>query len=215
MGNRSRKEREAEALKLKRRAEIMNAAIFLFEQRGIRNVTISHIAAEAELAKGTVYLYFKTKDDLLFHIMIDLIGGFDVAMRRAEAANGFESLKRLANIMKQDYTKNLTGKHLIMLFNGLYDTAYPEDLPSAREYERMIAAFIDRLTAMVQRGVDDGTLRPELDARSTACTLGNVFGVLGVTTAVRRKQLTTHQGADPYPGYCDVLDAFLAWIERR
>lgn len=215
MGNQPRKEREAEALKVKRRAEIMNAAMLLFEQRGIRNVTIAHIATEAELAKGTVYLYFKTKDDLLFHIMIDLIGGFEDAVHQTATAGGFESLCRLADVMKRDYTKNLTRKHVVMLFGDLYDKTYPEGLPSAREYEQLVASSIDGLEEIVRRGIDDGSLRPDLDARNTACTLANVFGILGGTTAVRRGQLTTHQGVDPYRGYCDVLDAFLAWIQRR
>lgn len=60
MGILERKERE----KRQRKEVILEAARRLFQERGFLNVTMSDIAESAELAIGTLYLYFKNKDDI-------------------------------------------------------------------------------------------------------------------------------------------------------
>ena len=60
MGVVERKERE----KKQRRENILEAARGLFQERGFLNVTISDIAEVTELSIGTLYLYFKNKEDL-------------------------------------------------------------------------------------------------------------------------------------------------------
>lgn len=48
-----------------RRNDIMNAALRLFVEQGVAATTVDHITAAAEVAKGTFYLYFTSKDELL------------------------------------------------------------------------------------------------------------------------------------------------------
>ena len=51
-----------------KRRRILQSAQGLFLERGIRNVSIKEIAKEANVGLGTIYLYFKNKDMLLFEI---------------------------------------------------------------------------------------------------------------------------------------------------
>ena len=44
---------------------ILDAAIRVFARKGFYNSTIADVAKVAEVAEGTIYLYFKNKDDLL------------------------------------------------------------------------------------------------------------------------------------------------------
>ncbi|CAN2041078.1 Transcriptional regulator, TetR family [Candidatus Magnetomoraceae bacterium gMMP-15] len=60
MGIKERKERERE----RRKQQIMVAAKRVFSDRGFSRATMEHIAKEAELSAGTIYLYFKNKDEL-------------------------------------------------------------------------------------------------------------------------------------------------------
>src|SRR5215831_17373889 len=48
-----------------RREELMNAAQVLFLKHGVRPVTIDQITSSARVAKGTFYLYFSSKEDIL------------------------------------------------------------------------------------------------------------------------------------------------------
>jgi len=65
MGVHERKERE----KVQRKNDIIDAAERLFFKYGFDRVSIDQIAEEAELAKGTIYLYFRSREDLHYAIV--------------------------------------------------------------------------------------------------------------------------------------------------
>ncbi len=71
MGTAARKERE----KQKRREEILAAARDLFYEKGYQNTTVEEIAEAAEISKGTVYLYFASKDELYVSVILEGFGG--------------------------------------------------------------------------------------------------------------------------------------------
>src|SRR4051812_31112410 len=66
MGIIERKEREKEA----RRNLILDAAERVFQANGIQQATMDDIARDAELAKGTIYLYYRNKDELQLGVMM-------------------------------------------------------------------------------------------------------------------------------------------------
>lgn len=69
MGIQERKKREKE----RRRQQIMDAAKKLFAAKGFSRATIEEIATEAELSPGTLYLYFKNKDELFAALSIKIL----------------------------------------------------------------------------------------------------------------------------------------------
>lgn len=69
MGIRERKERERE----RRRQQIIVAAKRVFSDRGFSKATMEDIAREAELSPGTLYLYFKNKDELYASLSLRIL----------------------------------------------------------------------------------------------------------------------------------------------
>ncbi len=57
--------------KVRKRRRILEAATKLFIRHGYRKTSIEDVAKNASMAKGTVYLYFKTKADLLMHAIAE------------------------------------------------------------------------------------------------------------------------------------------------
>src|SRR6266853_3156193 len=51
-----------------KRARILDAAVKVFAERGYFSSTVAEIARAAGVADGTIYLYFKSKDDLLLSV---------------------------------------------------------------------------------------------------------------------------------------------------
>ena len=64
MGIAERKQREKE----QRRQHILQVAETIFLEKGINSSTMDEIAAVCELSKGTLYLYFKSKEELFLDI---------------------------------------------------------------------------------------------------------------------------------------------------
>ncbi len=75
MGTRQRRERE----KLRRRKDILRAARTVFWQHGYAGTTMPQIAEAAELAPGTLYLYFPSKSALYAELLVE---GYDLLLQR-------------------------------------------------------------------------------------------------------------------------------------
>ena len=78
MGTRERRARE----KSERRQDILSAARSLFWTRGFAGTTMPAVAQAAELAPGTLYLYFPSKDALYAELLVE---GYDLLLERLQA----------------------------------------------------------------------------------------------------------------------------------
>lgn len=73
----NRKERDKQL----RKSDILRAAEYLFATKGYHEATIQDIAKKAQYGAGTVYLYFKDKDDLYFSLLEEKIKGMVDAIK--------------------------------------------------------------------------------------------------------------------------------------
>lgn len=69
MATRERREQDRE----RRRQDILRAARVVFAQAGFRRATVEEIARRAEVAKGTIYLYFDTKEAILADLVLEAL----------------------------------------------------------------------------------------------------------------------------------------------
>lgn len=74
--------------KAQRRREILKAARQEFFERGFHHPTVDDVAARAEVSKGTIYLYFVSKEEILAHLLLE---GLDLLIGEMEAACAAES----------------------------------------------------------------------------------------------------------------------------
>jgi AcrR family transcriptional regulator len=84
-----------------RRAEILQAAMGLFSSKGFHETTMEEIAQAAEVAKGTIYLYFASKEHLLLALKKDFMQGLTDEVTSI-VAEGIESLERGKEIDYRD-----------------------------------------------------------------------------------------------------------------
>jgi TetR/AcrR family fatty acid metabolism transcriptional regulator len=80
--------------------QIIEAAVRVFARKGYYNSRVSDIAREAGIAAGTIYLYFKTKDDILVTLFRDKMADFVGALRKAIAgeADAASKIRRLVSL---------------------------------------------------------------------------------------------------------------------
>lgn len=90
MGTKERKERQKSEMK----EAILDAALQLFSDEGYDNVTMRKIASKIEYSVGTLYLYFKNKDEIFFELHTI---GFNEFYKRQQLVQSVEDpLKRLS-----------------------------------------------------------------------------------------------------------------------
>src|SRR6266511_3896381 len=84
---------------LGKRERILDAAIKVFAAEGFYNAKVSQIAQAAGVADGTIYLYFKSKDDLLIQLFEDRMERVNATLREALASEE-SSTARLKRVVR-------------------------------------------------------------------------------------------------------------------
>ncbi len=115
MGIPERKERE----KLQRKNDIVKSAEKLFFKKGFNGTTMDDIAKDAELSKGTLYLYFKNKDVLLFEIVKKKLDNLKTKLIETFDKNisGLENLHKIKLAYVDFVNKNPSHLKSIAYFN--------------------------------------------------------------------------------------------------
>jgi AcrR family transcriptional regulator len=99
MGIQERKEREKE----RRRQQIMVAAKRVFSEKGFNKATMEDIAQEAELSPGTLYLYFKNKEELYASLSLRILQYLLLRIEHVNAMKGAGPDERLKALMDAMY----------------------------------------------------------------------------------------------------------------
>jgi AcrR family transcriptional regulator len=105
--------------KLERRQAILKAALDVYETEGYLGTTMEKIAERAELSKATLYLYFKTKDEIFVHAIGANLQSFselleDLYKRRKSI--GDELLEAFWDVFKQYYDENPVAFQLTLYY---------------------------------------------------------------------------------------------------
>ncbi|MCP4745459.1 MAG: TetR/AcrR family transcriptional regulator [Desulfobacteraceae bacterium] len=99
MGIRERKEREKE----RRRQQIIVAAKRVFSEKGFNKATMEDIAKEAELSPGTLYLYFKNKEELYASLSLRILQYLHIRVAHVNKEQGLNALEKLDALMDAMY----------------------------------------------------------------------------------------------------------------
>jgi len=178
MGIAERKEREKE----QRRNEIIDAAEKVFFKKGIENSTMDEVAEEAELSKGTLYLYFKSKEDLQFAISIrgsDILADM-LGKCISPEKPGHENLLEMAASFIEFSKRHNNYFQLFLYFQTNNLEGLKIDRQQLEKYMREQSPLA-RVNECVGKGINDGSLRDDIPLEVLAATLwSQMMGVLVV-----------------------------------
>ena len=144
-----RRERE----KLAQRRDILAAALDLFSLKGYRNVSVSEIAEKAEFAIGTLYKFFKNKEDLYRALLLEQAAEFFAAGTKAieEADDEIEKLRNFVKAKKEVFVGNVP---MLRLFFSETQGARQSVLAGFHsQIRKMYDDFLKRLAAVFESGV--------------------------------------------------------------
>ncbi len=155
-----------------RKAQILNAAEDVFTKKGFSEARMDDIAEETGLSKGTLYLYFKSKEDLIIAILDRIFGDIfrQFEARKNEDLSATEAIWTFTEASIRDYKKMLGMMPIAYEFLalGFRNTVVQKVL---KNYFKL---YRDRLIPIIQRGIDSGEFR-KVDAQDVAIAAGAIF----------------------------------------
>ncbi len=200
----SRRQKEKED----RKERILASAREVFFEVGTGRSTVEAIAARAQVAKGTVYLYFETKETILAHLLLE---GLDTLSRYLAEAfdetvprSGEARLRRLAAAYYDFYQHEPDYFRLMMAF----DRGQFRESVSAEVYEQILHRSLRSLSWVVnatQQGMDEGQFVPGDARQQTSMLWAALNGVLVLTSHPLRLELVEQDVAQLYGGVLDTM----------
>jgi AcrR family transcriptional regulator len=167
--------------------ELLDAACRVVARHGFQGATVDRVAEEAKIAKGTVYLYFHTKEELLKAAVEQGIATFTSRIR-AEVEEVTAPLEKLCRLVEASLELSDTNRDFFktLLLERNFLAAAPSH-PEAAQMLDLYLAYIHFIASVIQEGVDAGVLRPH-DVEVSAFALNEAMRgcfqqrALGLTT---------------------------------
>ena len=156
--------RRRDDLRLERRQSILEAAMNVFAQRGYAAATIRAIAREANIAQGTIYLYFPSKRDILLALYRSMIlESLEEIMARPRKGDEAAFLKALLVDRIRRFRKNARAVRF-----ALTELPLHEELRE-KFYREIALQQLGRIQAFLKERTKRGKFRPlrtEIAARA-------------------------------------------------
>ncbi len=169
-----------------KRRRILDGALRAFAKKGFYNTKVAEIASEAGVADGTIYLYFKNKDDLLISLFEDrmewIIDRLQTELDEVEGS----AIDKLATFIRLHF-------HLVLENRELAEFITVELRQSSKfvkEYDNpKFGDYLKILQSVIEQGQQDGEIHADLDSRVVARAMfGSLDEVLLQMTLSKTKE---------------------------
>lgn len=152
-------------------AAILDAAQGVIARQGYHHAQISRIAAEAGVAAGTVYLYFKNKPDLLVCLFRERLG-LMIDEARISIAEGNDAVEKLRRFIWQ-HLRSLAARQDLAVVTQI--EMRQAETTVQREISQIMKGYFHVIDEIIEEGQRTGLFRPTADPRQIR---NMIFGVL-------------------------------------
>ena len=141
-----------------KRNRILRAAGAVFAEKGFMQSTIAMIAKKAGVADGTIYLYFKNKEDLLaqfFDHKIRLV--FD---KFAETLSGSDNAaEKLRNLIRRQFQEFQNDRDMAIVYQV---ETHAKNRIAKQQIKDMSKMYMDLISEIVEQGQEQGVIRKNI-----------------------------------------------------
>ena len=188
-----------------KREAILRAATRVFAENGYFNSKVADVARVAGVADGTVYLYFKSKEELLRSIF-DRNTTEAIAEGREELAKIGDPREKLRRIARHHLERLGADRDLAVVFQVELrgTTKFMEEFSAAG-----LAEYLGLIREVFEEGQAAGVFRPELKAQLVAKVLFGALDEMATNWILSRRRYRLAPMAD------EVLDIFINGVSAR
>ena len=194
-----------EVIKEFRVREILEAARRVMARYGMQGTTVDRVAEEAKVAKGTIYLYFQSKDELVHAAVLEGLREMVAETVRSDDPS-MPPLDRIRNLIRAQYRIQASNQDFLktLIIGNSLDIEVESQ--AGRDFMRVYAGHLDFVASVLQDAIDRGAIRP-IDSHFAAFMLGEL-----ITGSLRRRLLKL--ASTPLEADADsVVELFLRGIQ--
>lgn len=136
----------------------MEAAISVFAKQGFYQSTISQVAKEAGVADGTIYLYFKSKDDILIQFFSEKTKQVFERFRE-EVDKASSAVDKLGNLIRIHLEEFQRDRNMATVYQIETHQNYRIAENQIKEMSKM---YLDIVSEIVEQGQAEGSIRRDL-----------------------------------------------------
>lgn len=186
-----------------KREAILRAATSVFAHNGYFNSKVADIAREAGVADGTVYLYFKSKEDIL-HSIFDRSVEEALGAARKQIESVSDPKEKLRQIALLHLERLGADRDLAVVFQVELrgSTKFMEEFSAAG-----FAEYLSLIRATFEEGQRTGVFRPDLNANVVAKVLFGALDEMATNWILSKRRYKLAPMAD------QVLDIFLNGVK--
>jgi TetR/AcrR family fatty acid metabolism transcriptional regulator len=140
---------------------ILEGALQVFAEHGYHRSQVSRIAREAGVADGTIYLYFKRKEDILISLFRERLGQLVEKFHASLDAemNARDSLRKICEIHYTELANNLPLAYVTQI------ELRQSDLELRKEIGTAFKPYIKLIEGILEKGIREKLFRPDLDVK--------------------------------------------------
>jgi len=141
-----------------KRKRILRAAIVVFAEKGFFSARMADIAKQANVADGTLYLYFEGKEHLLISVFDDIMKRFVDRIRSdVETVDSpLERLRVLVRIHLETLGQDLPLAHVLQI-----ETRHSRRFMNLFTRGRL-GEYLDLIRSIIEEGQADGSIRDDI-----------------------------------------------------
>ncbi|GGA86226.1 TetR/AcrR family transcriptional regulator [Ornithinibacillus halotolerans] len=138
---------------------IIDAAVDVIAENGYHGSQVSKIAKKAGVADGTIYLYFKNKEDILVSVFEDKMGQFieQIATATSEKDNANEKLYTLIEM----HFSQLAANHHLAIVTQL--ELRQSNLSLRQQINRVLKPYLGVIDGIVKEGIEEKLFRNDIN----------------------------------------------------
>ncbi len=191
-----------ELIKGYRVSEILAAARKVIGRFGFEGITIDRVAEEAQIAKGTIYLYFANKEDLLHNAVVQGIRELMCELQRNDRVDA-PPIPRLGNLIREMFKIQNSNEDFLkaLILEPRFVTFAPGD-QREEELRRAYFALLDYIAGVLRYAMERGAIR-RIDLQVAS------FMLTEMMTGSLRRRLVGLATTPPEADAEAVLDLFL------
>ncbi|MFS0656975.1 TetR/AcrR family transcriptional regulator [Bacillus sp. 179-C3.3 HS] len=141
--------------------QIIDAAVVVIAENGYHQSQVSKIAKQAGVADGTIYLYFKNKEDILISLFKEKMGQFIERMETEIQQKPSPKDKLL--LLIQEHFRLLSQDHHLALVTQL--ELRQSNLELRQRINEVLKGYLNMLDAILTEGKKTGEFKQDLDVR--------------------------------------------------